>query len=72
MHVSFFSPSPNLRSLASRTLVRASRPPPGFPTVLAVSNLDLILGPFPIFLVSVYPAPAVGLDTVTPSFKDKT
>jgi hypothetical protein len=51
-------------SIASRTLVPASRPPPGFPTVLAVSNLDLILGPFPIFLVSVYPAPAAGLNAV--------
>nr|CAB3469521.1 unnamed protein product [Digitaria exilis] len=50
--------------IASRTLVQASRPPPGFPAVLAVSNLDLILGPFPIFLVSVYPAPAAGLDAV--------
>ncbi|RLN12856.1 shikimate O-hydroxycinnamoyltransferase-like [Panicum miliaceum] len=50
--------------IAARTLVRASRPPPGFPAVLAVSNLDLVLGPFPIFLVSVYPAPAAGLDAV--------
>ncbi|CAL5051086.1 unnamed protein product [Urochloa decumbens] len=51
-------------SIASRTLVRASRPPQGFPAVLAVSNLDLVLGHFPIFLVSVYPAPAAGLDAV--------
>ncbi|CAL5051087.1 unnamed protein product [Urochloa decumbens] len=51
-------------SIASRTLVRASRPPPGFPAVLAVSNLDLILGHFPIFLLSVYTAPAAGLDAV--------
>ncbi|RLM54898.1 shikimate O-hydroxycinnamoyltransferase-like [Panicum miliaceum] len=50
--------------IAARTLVRASRPPPGFPAVLAVSNLDLVLGPFHIFLVSVYPAPAAGLDAV--------
>ncbi|KAL6606662.1 hypothetical protein ACP70R_042315 [Stipagrostis hirtigluma subsp. patula] len=50
--------------IASRTLVQASRPPPGFPAVLAVSNLDLVLGPFPIFLVSVYPAPAAGLAAV--------
>lgn len=50
--------------IASRTLVQASRPPPGFPAVLAVSNLDLILGPFPIFLVSVYPPPPSGLDAV--------
>ncbi|CAN6202518.1 unnamed protein product [Urochloa humidicola] len=51
-------------SIASRTLVRATRPPPAFPAVLAVSNLDLVLGHFPIFLVSVYPAPAAGLDAV--------
>ncbi|KAJ1258045.1 hypothetical protein BS78_10G044000 [Paspalum vaginatum] len=50
--------------VASRTLVRASHPPPGFPAVLAVSNLDLVLGSFPIFLVSVYPAPAAGLGAV--------
>ncbi|PVH48411.1 hypothetical protein PAHAL_4G325300 [Panicum hallii] len=50
--------------IAARTLVRASRPPPGFPAVLALSNLDLVLGPFHIFLVSVYPAPAAGLDAV--------
>nr|CAB3467019.1 unnamed protein product [Digitaria exilis] len=50
--------------IASRTLVQASRRPPGFPAVLAVSNLDLILGPFLIFLVSIYPAPAAGLDAV--------
>ncbi|CAL5044550.1 unnamed protein product [Urochloa decumbens] len=51
-------------SIASRTLIRASRPPPGFPAVLAVSNLDLILGHFPIFLLSIYTAPAAGLDAV--------
>nr|CAB3469520.1 unnamed protein product [Digitaria exilis] len=51
-------------SIASRTLVRASRPPPGHPAVLAASNLDLVLGHFPIFLVSVYAAPAAGLDAV--------
>ncbi|GJN00907.1 hypothetical protein PR202_ga18134 [Eleusine coracana subsp. coracana] len=50
--------------IASRTLVRASRPPPGFPAELAVSNLDLVLGPFPIFLISIYAAPAAGLDAV--------
>ncbi|WVZ82483.1 hypothetical protein U9M48_029740 [Paspalum notatum var. saurae] len=50
--------------VASRTLVRASRPPPGFPAVLAISNLDLVLGHFPIYLVSVYPAPAAGADAV--------
>ncbi|XP_062228059.1 putrescine hydroxycinnamoyltransferase 1-like [Phragmites australis] len=50
--------------IASRMLVGASRPPPCFPAVLAVSNLDLVLGPFPIFLVSVYSAPAAGLDAV--------
>ncbi|CAD6337682.1 unnamed protein product [Miscanthus lutarioriparius] len=50
--------------IASRTLVRASHPPPGFPSVLTVSNLDLVLGPFPIFLVSIYAAPAAGLDAV--------
>ncbi|XP_066378647.1 hydroxycinnamoyltransferase 2-like [Miscanthus floridulus] len=50
--------------MASRTLVRASHPPPGFPSVLTVSNLDLVLGPFPIFLVSIYAAPAAGLDAV--------
>jgi hypothetical protein len=50
--------------IASRTLVRASRPPPGFPAVLAASNLDLVLGPFPIFLISVHDAPAAGLDAV--------
>ncbi|KAF8697585.1 hypothetical protein HU200_035771 [Digitaria exilis] len=51
-------------SIASRTLVRASRPPPGHPAVLAATNLDLVLGHFPIFLVSVYAAPAAGLDAV--------
>ncbi|CAN6215078.1 unnamed protein product [Urochloa humidicola] len=51
-------------SIASRTLVRAARPPPGFPAVLAISNLDLVLGHFPVFVVSVYPAPAAGLDAV--------
>ncbi|CAN6191097.1 unnamed protein product [Urochloa humidicola] len=51
-------------SIASRTLIRASRPPPGFPAVLAVSNLDLVLGHFPVFVVNVYPASAAGLDAV--------
>ncbi|KAG8093935.1 hypothetical protein GUJ93_ZPchr0012g20638 [Zizania palustris] len=50
--------------IASRALVQASRPPPGFPAVLAVSNLDLILGSFPIYLVSVYAAPPSGLGAV--------
>lgn len=50
--------------IASRTLVSASHPPPGFPSVLTVSNLDLVLGPFPIFLISIYAAPAAGLDAV--------
>lgn len=50
--------------IASRELVRASRPPPGFPPVLAVSNLDLILGPFPIYLVSVYAPPPGGVAAV--------
>ncbi|KAL6606189.1 hypothetical protein ACP70R_041842 [Stipagrostis hirtigluma subsp. patula] len=51
-------------AVASRTLVRASDPPPGFPAVLAASNLDLILGSFHIYLVAVYPAPAAGLPAV--------
>uniref|UniRef100_A0A0D9WLZ3 Uncharacterized protein n=1 Tax=Leersia perrieri TaxID=77586 RepID=A0A0D9WLZ3_9ORYZ len=46
--------------IASRELIRASRPPPGFPAILAVSNLDLILGPFPIYLVCVYAPPPPG------------
>ncbi|KAF0901447.1 hypothetical protein E2562_003456 [Oryza meyeriana var. granulata] len=50
--------------IASRELVRASRPPPGFPAVLAVSNLDLILGPFPIYLVCVYAPLPGGLGAV--------
>uniref|UniRef100_A0A0E0L7X1 Transferase family protein n=1 Tax=Oryza punctata TaxID=4537 RepID=A0A0E0L7X1_ORYPU len=50
--------------IASRELVRASRRPPGFPPVLAVSNLDLILGPFPIYLVSVYAPPPGGVAAV--------
>ncbi|CAN6191091.1 unnamed protein product [Urochloa humidicola] len=51
-------------SIGSRTLVCASRRPPGFPAVLAVSNLDLVLGHFPIFLLSIYSAPDAGLDAV--------
>ena len=61
-------------AVLSRTLVRASDPPRGFPAVLPVSNLDLILGSFHIHLVFIYPAPAAGspspihgLSTVTPS-----
>ncbi|KAI4973975.1 hypothetical protein ZWY2020_041756 [Hordeum vulgare] len=50
--------------IASRELVRASDPPPGFPAVHAVSNLDLVLGPFPIHLVSIYPPPPRGLGPV--------
>ncbi|XP_006655791.1 hydroxycinnamoyltransferase 1-like [Oryza brachyantha] len=50
--------------IASRELVVASRRPPGFPAVLAVSNLDLILGPFPMYLVSVYAAPPGGVGAV--------
>ncbi|KAL6839652.1 hypothetical protein ACP4OV_030591 [Aristida adscensionis] len=50
--------------VASRSLIPASRPPPAFPAVLAVSNLDLVLGPFPIYLISLYPAPAAGLAAV--------
>ncbi|KAL5199403.1 hypothetical protein ABZP36_020606 [Zizania latifolia] len=50
--------------VAARTLVRASDPPPGFPAVLPVSNLDLILGSFNISLIIVYPAPAAGFPAV--------
>ncbi|KAF8776016.1 hypothetical protein HU200_003969 [Digitaria exilis] len=50
--------------VASRTLVRASDPPPGFPAVLQASNLDLIFGSFHVFFVSVYPAPAAGFAAV--------
>ncbi|CAN6165085.1 unnamed protein product [Urochloa humidicola] len=56
--------------IASRTLVRASRPPSDFPAVLVVSNLDLVLGHFPIFLLSVYAAPAAGLDAVLAAVRD--
>ncbi|KAF8732900.1 hypothetical protein HU200_015250 [Digitaria exilis] len=45
-------------AVASRTLVRASDPPLGFPAVIEASNLDLILGSFHIYLIAVYPAPA--------------
>lgn len=48
-------------AVASRTLVPASDPPPGFPAVVAASNLDLIFGSFHLYLVTVYPAPAAGL-----------
>ncbi|GJN00905.1 hypothetical protein PR202_ga18132 [Eleusine coracana subsp. coracana] len=44
-------------SVASRELVRASNPPPGFPATLAVSNLDLILGSFHVYLINIYPSP---------------
>ncbi|KAF8697579.1 hypothetical protein HU200_035765 [Digitaria exilis] len=45
-------------AVVSRTLVRASDPPLGFPAVIEASNLDLILGSFHIYLIAVYPAPA--------------
>ncbi|KAJ1258047.1 hypothetical protein BS78_10G044200 [Paspalum vaginatum] len=50
--------------VSSRTLVRASDPPRGFPAVLPASNLDLILGSFHIYLIAVYPAPAAGFPAV--------
>lgn len=50
--------------VTARTLVRASDPPPGFPAVLPVSNLDLILGSFDVSLIVVYPAPARGFAAV--------
>jgi hypothetical protein len=50
--------------IASRSLVQASRPPPGFPAVHAVSNLDLVLGPVPIYLFCVYAPPPCGLGVV--------
>ncbi|XBH97316.1 hypothetical protein VPH35_127002 [Triticum aestivum] len=65
--------------VVSRTLVRASNPPQGFPAVLPVSNLDLILGSFRarsdaaaysaqhsfhVFFIAVYPAPAAGFPAV--------
>jgi hypothetical protein len=51
-------------AVTSRTLVRASDPPRGFPAVLQPSNLDLILGSFHIYLIAVYPAPAAGFPAV--------
>ncbi|KQK19620.1 rosmarinate synthase [Brachypodium distachyon] len=50
--------------ITSRTLVRASDPPRGFPAVLPVSNLDLIFGSFHVFFISVYPAPTAGFPAV--------
>ncbi|CAN6202515.1 unnamed protein product [Urochloa humidicola] len=50
--------------VASRTLVPASDPPPGFPAVLKVSNLDLIFGSFHVYFILVYPAPAAGFPAV--------
>lgn len=50
--------------VVSRTLVQASDPPRGFPAVLPVSNLDLILGSFHVFFIAVYPAPAAGFPAV--------
>uniref|UniRef100_A0A0D9WLZ4 Uncharacterized protein n=1 Tax=Leersia perrieri TaxID=77586 RepID=A0A0D9WLZ4_9ORYZ len=62
-------------SVTSRTLIRASDPPPEFPAVLPVSNLDLILGSFNVSLILLYPAagfpfPAVAAATraALPSF----
>ncbi|XP_062228058.1 coniferyl alcohol acyltransferase-like [Phragmites australis] len=51
-------------AISSRTLVRASDPPPGFPAVLPASNLDLILGSFHTYLIAVYPVPAAGFPAV--------
>ncbi|CAL5051092.1 unnamed protein product [Urochloa decumbens] len=50
--------------VASRTLVPASHPPPGFPAVLQVSNLDLIFGSFHVYFIAVYPAPTAGFPAV--------
>jgi hypothetical protein len=50
--------------VASRALVPASDPPPGFPAVIQVSNLDLIFGSFHVHFITVYPAPAAGLPAV--------
>uniref|UniRef100_A0ACD5ZP62 Uncharacterized protein n=1 Tax=Avena sativa TaxID=4498 RepID=A0ACD5ZP62_AVESA len=50
--------------IASRTLVQATSPPPGFPAVHTVSNLDLVLGPVPLYLFSVYAAPSCGLEVL--------
>uniref|UniRef100_A0ACD5ZPX4 Uncharacterized protein n=1 Tax=Avena sativa TaxID=4498 RepID=A0ACD5ZPX4_AVESA len=50
--------------VVSRTLVQASDPPLGFPAVLPVSNLDLILGSFHVFFIAVYPAPVAGFPAV--------
>ncbi|KAF0901450.1 hypothetical protein E2562_003459 [Oryza meyeriana var. granulata] len=50
--------------VTARTLLRASDPPPDFPAVLPVSNLDLILGSFNVSLIVVYPAPAAGFYAV--------
>ncbi|CAL5044547.1 unnamed protein product [Urochloa decumbens] len=50
--------------VASRTLVPASHPPPGFPAVLQVSNLDLIFGSFHVYFIAVYPAPTTGFPAV--------
>ena len=50
--------------VVSRTLVRASNPPQGFPAVLPVSTLDLILGSFHVFFIAIYPAPAARFPAV--------
>ncbi|KAK3128406.1 hypothetical protein QOZ80_6BG0461170 [Eleusine coracana subsp. coracana] len=50
--------------VASRELLRASDPPPGFPATLAVSNLDLIFGSFHVYLINIYPSPPAGLPAV--------
>ncbi|CAN6215075.1 unnamed protein product [Urochloa humidicola] len=56
--------------VASRTLVPASNPPPGFPAVLQVSNLDLIFGSFHVYFIAVYPSPAAGLPAVSAAVRD--
>uniref|UniRef100_A0ACD5XQD3 Uncharacterized protein n=1 Tax=Avena sativa TaxID=4498 RepID=A0ACD5XQD3_AVESA len=56
--------------VVSRTLVRASDPPRGFPAVLPASNLDLIVGSFHAFLIVVYPAPAAGFPAVAAAVRD--
>ncbi|XP_040381181.1 coniferyl alcohol acyltransferase-like [Oryza brachyantha] len=50
--------------VTARTLVRASDPPRGFPAVLPVSNLDMILGSFNISLIVMYPKPEAGFAAV--------
>ncbi|AQK80429.1 transferase [Zea mays] len=57
-------------AVSSRTLLRASDPPPDFPAVLQASNLDLILGSFHIYLIAMYPAPAAGFPAVVAAARD--